>query len=197
MEPIKLPELGPLLEEDAALLQAIIKMTDPKVVVEFGFHRGTSARKMLAELDQDAKFITYDNTVLPAQVSSMFKTDPRFTFMHRSQDEFEPVDNIGLVFLDASHDLEMNKKTFVQLLPCLREDAIIVVHDTGAWKENWWNRTYGKTMPDGRHLHCVDERLFVNWVKEKYPEYQQIHLHSLTKIRHGITLLQKYIKLDN
>ena len=189
----KLPELGPLLEEDALLLQAVIKMTDPKTVIEFGYHRGTSSRKMLEVLDQDAKLISYDNTVDPSAVS---KSDPRLTFMHKSQDEFEPVDNIDFVFLDASHELEKNETTFKQILPHLRAGAIIAVHDTGTWKENYWKRDVGYGLPNGHWVHCPDEIHFVNWIKQEYPQIQQIHFVTTTKIRHGMTLLQTPLTLE-
>lgn len=188
-----LPELGPLLPEDALLLQAIIKMTDPKVVVEFGTHRGTSGGKILEALDADAKFISYDNTLSSAP--SHLSLDQRFTFVPKSQDEFEPIENIDLVYIDASHDLEINKKTFKQILPCLNPLAIVVIHDTGVWAKNWWNRTVGYEMVDGSWAHCPDERKFVNWIKGEYPDFQQIHFHSVTKVRHGITILQRYNKL--
>ncbi len=187
-----LPELGALLVEDAALLQAIIKMTDPKMVIEFGTHFGTSARAMLEALDADAKLISYDCTLL----APPYIPDPRFTFMPKSQDEFEPVDNIDLVFLDASHELGMNQRTFAQILPHLKEGAIIAVHDTGVWEKNWWNRTVGYGLPNGHWVHCPDEIHFVNWLTKEHPDFQQIHLHALTKVRHGMTLLQKSYKLE-
>lgn len=189
---LNLPELGPLLKEDAELLQSIIRMTDPKVVIEFGTHRGTSARAMLDVLDQDAKLISYDNTI----GDSIAIHDSRFTFKPKSQDEFEPVENVDFVFLDASHEITRNKSTFEQVLPCLKEGAIIAIHDTGVWAENWWNFHRGHKTKNGHWAHCPDEIEFVEWLKTIHPEFNQIHLHSLSKVRHGITLLQKNYKLE-
>lgn len=44
-------DLGPLLDEDALFLQAIIKMITPKVVLELGHFWGKSAKAMLEVMD--------------------------------------------------------------------------------------------------------------------------------------------------
>lgn len=186
-----LPPLGPLLDEDVALLQAVIKMTSPKVLVEFGFFHGKSAQAMLDVMLPDARLVSYDNTQSGSEVR-----DSRFTFKRKSQTEFEPMECVDFVFVDASHDLALNKETWRQIVDCLSPTAIVAIHDTGLWVRNAWGFDRGYTMPDGRYTHCPDERMFVNYLKEEYPEFQQIHLHSDTELRHGITLLQKYNKLD-
>lgn len=186
-----LPKLGPVLDQDALLLEAIIQMTDPKLVIEFGFFWGKSATTMLKAMSPDARLISYDNTKNPSL------PDPRFEFKGLSQDDFQdPGGVIDFVFLDASHELELNKTTFKKLIPFLGEKAIIAVHDTGTWPGNVFNAQAGYQLNDQEFLHCPDERLFVNWIKEEYPEVQQIHLHSFPKIGHGITLLQFYKKLE-
>lgn len=182
-------ELGTLLPEDASLLQAIIKMTNPMNVVEFGFLRGQSTRVMLEVMDQNAKLTSHDNT----EVYNI-PEDPRFTLKRIGQEDFEPMENVDFVFLDASHDFELNKQTFEKLQSSLTEDAIIAVHDTGKWFANVFEFEKGYEY-DGGWLHSPDERKFMNWIKETYPEYQQIHFNTQSKISHGISLLQKYNKL--
>lgn len=179
--------LGPLMPEDALLLQAVIKMTTPKVLVELGHFWGESARKII-EVMGDAHLYSYDNT----KDSSI--DDPRFTFYKKSQEEVD-VPNIDFIFIDASHDIELNKQTFIKLLPLLTDEAIIAVHDTGTWcKGNVFEIEYGHDSPNG-YVHCPDELKFVDWIKENYPDFQQIHFHSSREVRHGMTLLQKYTKL--
>jgi len=180
-------KLGPIQKEDELLLKAIIKMTNPKKCVELGFFNGFSAKTMLDALEQDAKLISYDNTV-HGNIN-----DKRFTFKYKSQVEYEE-NNVDLVFFDASHDLQLNIATFLKVIPSLNNKAIIAIHDTGAWKEMILD-TGGYFIKEG-YLHRPDERKFVNWIKENYPEFQQIHFHSLSKIRHGMTLLQRYSKLE-
>lgn len=183
--------LGPLLEEDAQFLKAIIKMCTPKVLVEFGYFWGHSAKAMLEAMDADAELHSFDNTKNPVL------PDPRFHFYCKSQEEVEGIENIDFVFLDASHDLELNKKTFEKLVPYLSPKAIIAVHDTGTWVGgNVFNADLGRKNEKGEWVHCPDELTFVDWVKENHPDFQQIHFHSHRQVRHGITLLQKYVKLD-
>jgi hypothetical protein len=43
--------------------------------------------------------------------------------------------------------------------------------------------------------HQKDERLFINWIIENYPEWQVVELHSFNFWRHGLTILQKKYKL--
>lgn len=193
MIPYKGIVLGRLLEEDAGFLQSIIKMTTPKTLVEFGFLYGDSAKAMLEAMDDQAHLHSFDPTVEGKDLGG------RFTFYPISQTEFDqiPLENIDFVFLDASHELELNKITFKKLLPKLSDYAIIAIHDTGSWSEgNVWEFEKGKLQADGSWLHCPEEAEFVNWVKEQYPEWQQIHFHSKRQVRHGITLLQKYFKIN-
>jgi hypothetical protein len=182
-------ELGPLLEEDKALLKAIILMTAPKNVVEFGFLRGESARTMLSVMGEDAKLTSYD-----LDAPNTMTNESRLTLIHASQENFEPMENVDFVFLDASHDFELNKKTFEKIQSSLTPNAIIAVHDTGKWFANVFEFHIGYEH-EGGWLHCPDERKFVNWVKEAYPNYQQIHFNTQDKISHGITLLQNYYPL--
>lgn len=182
--------LGPLLKEDAEFLQAIIKMTTPKVLVEFGYFWGDSARAMLEVMREDAELHSFDNTKDPVVV------DSRFHFYKKSQEEIEGIKDIDFVFLDASHELDLNIKTFEKLVPYLSDKAIIAVHDTGTWVGgNVFNVEAGYLKDNGEYVHRPDELEFVNWVKERYPQFQQIHFHSSREVRHGITLLQNYAKL--
>ncbi len=182
-------ELGPLLDEDALLLQAVIRMTNPKIVVEIGHFWGKSAMKMLEVMDHDSELHSYDNTKQPVFA------DQRFHFYRKSQEEVD-VRNIDFAFLDASHDLSLNQQTFIKMLPDLTEKAIIAVHDTGTWiGGNVFNAEFGHMNEKKEWVHCPDELTFVNWIKEAYPEFQQIHFHSNRAVRHGITLLQRYVKL--
>lgn len=184
-------ELGPLLEEDKKLLQAVILMTDPKNLIEFGFLRGHSTRAMLEVMSQMSTLTSYDNTPV-----SNIPEDTRFTLVRKGQEDFKETKDVDFVFLDASHDFELNKITFEKLLPCITNDCIIAVHDTGKWFDNVFQFEIGYAH-DGGYLHCPDERKFMNWIKEKYPEFQQIHFNTQTKISHGITLLQQYNKLSH
>jgi len=173
--------LGPIQDDDALLLGALIRMTMPKKCVEFGVGRSTVV--ILEALTADAQLISYDvDNKCPV-------ADHRLTFKVKSQLEYEESD-IDFAFIDASHDFEMNKALFLKLKNTLTKEALVVVHDTGLWKEAFVN-TGGHMTIDG-YAHQIGERRFVNWIKNEFPLFQSIHLHTMRKIRHGITILQSY-----
>jgi len=183
-------DLGPLLNEDALLLQALIKMTTPRIVVEFGYLWGDSSTAMLEVMSPDAMLHSFDNSKNP------IIEDSRFCFHRKSQEEIDGIENIDFVFLDASHEFELDKLTFLRIKECLSEKAIIAVHDTGTWVGgNVFNAEVGEMNALGQWVHRPDEVRFVDWIKKEYPEFQQIHLHSSRELRHGMTLLQRYKKL--
>lgn len=171
--------LGPIQDEDVLLLQAVIKMTCPLQLVELGYLNGYSTQKILDVMRDDAKLTSYDNTV-----SSSAITDNRFTFKHQSQTEVSEKD-IDFIFFDASHDFQINKKTFEKLN--LAENAIIAIHDTGLWNKMVMD-TGGFWIGEG-YAHRPGERDFVWWLKQK--GYNAINFHTLRETRHGMTLLQK------
>lgn len=178
--------LGPIQHEDVLLLQAVIKMTQPKKCVEFGFLQGYSSKVLLEAMTDDAALVSYDPTVkgmLP---------DSRFTFKKLSQTKYEEPE-ADFVFFDAAHELELNKETFEKVLPTLNDGAIIAVHDTGLW-DVMVEDVGGHWIGNG-YAHRPEERQFINWIKETYPDFQVINFHTLNRTRHGITLLQKYNKL--
>jgi predicted O-methyltransferase YrrM len=172
-------ELGPVQNEDVLLLQAVIKMTCPVQLVELGYLNGFSTQKILEAMRDDACLTSYDNTIQDSSI-----TDKRFTFKNKSQTEVNE-QNIDFIFFDASHDFEINKKTFENL--DLADKAIIAVHDTGLWDKMILD-TGGHWVGNG-YAHRPDEIKFVDWLKGK--GYNSIDFHTLKETRHGMTLLQK------
>lgn len=175
--------LGPIQEEDVLLLQAVIRMTCPSKLVELGHLNGFSTKKILDVMRPDATLVSYDNS------TNAYSIDPRFKFKKLSQTDYEE-DNIDFIFFDASHDLELNKETFTKVYKTLNEGAIVAIHDTGLWNELLME-TGGYWIGNG-YAHRPDERKFINWIKEEYPDMQIINFHTLKETRHGMTLLQRY-----
>jgi predicted O-methyltransferase YrrM len=196
--------IGPLQRDEALFLNGLIRVLRPRVVVEFGFSTGHSAYNFLQAMDGFGKLYSYDIAELSAAVAKQgFSGYPNFRFYQKSQTEFV-WDDVGrqpveFVFIDASHNLELNQKTFAALLPALSPGAILAVHDTGTWvKEHFSakNRMFvaaggGRWVNDQELEHTREERAFVNWIGAQHPEFQIIHCHSLNCLRHGLTLLQK------
>jgi predicted O-methyltransferase YrrM len=196
--------IGPVQRDEALFLYALIKVIRPSVVAEIGFLAGQSAFNFLQALDDGAMLYSFDiSEKSEAIAADAFGDRSDFRFRRRSQDEITSADVDGrlvdLVFLDASHDLELNQRTFAQLLPLLAPRAIVAVHDTGTWAVDRMlpsHRSVTATEPHGwlsssEFQHRREERLFMNWIAEEHPEFAQLHLHTLSTLRHGLTLLQR------
>jgi predicted O-methyltransferase YrrM len=194
---------GPIQREEALLLFALVRVVRPRVVVEFGFHRGHSALNFLLALPPDGEIHSYDVAESAAQIASqLFAGAAAFHFHHKPQQSFLPADvggrEIDFVLLDAAHDFDLNVATLERLRPCLAPDAILAVHDTGTWRRTHMRRehlAWAADRPQGwlsadEYAPWDEERRFVNWLRETHPELSQLHLHSGRALRHGLTLLQ-------
>ena len=194
---------GPIQREEALLLFALVRVLRPRVVVEFGFHRGHSALNFLLALPPGGELHSYDVAESSARLASrLFAGVPGFHYHHKSQEAFAPADVAGLpvdlALFDAAHDLELNIATLEKLRPNLAPNAVLAVHDTGSWRREhmrpahlaWSAERSGSWLSDQEYLPWSEERRFVNWLRDNRPEFAQLHLHSERALRHGLTLLQ-------
>jgi predicted O-methyltransferase YrrM len=192
---------GPVQRNEALFLHSLVRVVRPRTIVEIGFLRGHSAFNFLRALDADGRLYSFDiDPACEARAREMFEHDPRFVFRVRSQDALTTEDIDGrqadFVFLDASHELNLNQATFEGLLPLMASGAILAIHDTGTIPRahlppgHWWLETSEGWIGEEREV-MPGERAFVNWLLEEHPEFSQVHLHSRRVLRCGITLLQR------
>jgi predicted O-methyltransferase YrrM len=195
---------GALQKDDALLLYGLVKMIRPKLVVEFGFGKGYSSLNFLNAIDRDARVVSFDILESCEQIArkSMPHTG-RYKFIGKSALEITASDlgyeKADLVYWDAIYDPVINLQVFEVLKPLLSENAILALHDTGAWQKKYMGTshfTYAEAHKDSwlneeMFQQQKGQRKFVNVLMEKYPEYQVIHLHSERYLRCGMTLLQK------
>lgn len=121
-----------------------------------------------------------------------------FNYYVKSQTEFNITDlqdnNIDFIFIDASHDFEINKETFEKIKNHITDNCLILVHDTGLWEHKFMLPIHlnfnGEWVNEEQFAHQPHEIVFVNWLKNKY-NFNKIDLHSRNCIRHGFTILQK------
>ena len=192
---------GPIQRDEALLLYALVKTVDPKTIVEFGFLAGHSSTNFLRAMSSDARLYSYDIADASMRIARKIR-DERFRFIFKSQADFDcsDVDNrlVDLVFFDGSHDFDLNVVTFEKVRKCLSERALVIVHDTGAW----YGDLQGRQTPEGYfaggsidagYIHRPDERKFVNYIRVNMEGFDQIHLHSTSKFRHGLTVLQRNV----
>lgn len=192
---------GPVQREEALFLYSLLRVVRPRTTVEIGFYKGRSALNVLCALDPDARLYAFDIRERSAErARELFGHDPRFTFRIRSQTELTRDDIDGreadFVFLDASHDFDLNRATFPQLLSLMAPDAILAVHDTGTIprqflpSDHYWFESPIGWIDDEREVF-PDERAFLNWLLSEHPEFSQVHFHSRRTKRCGITVLQR------
>ena len=195
--------------DEALFLFGIIRAIRPKIVVEFRFHCGHSAFNFLQALSGAGQLYSYDISDESCRIAAKcFAQYTNFHFLKKSQEFFSP-DDVGggkrISFIDASHDLKSNQKTFSALVPSLADKAIVGVHDTGTWFKKYFSpdaRAFADSRPDNwindEEFYPIEaERGFVNWIGCNYPDFQIIHFHSKNHLRYGITLLQKNRLLNN
>lgn len=188
--------------DEALFLYSLVKLIAPKIIIEIGFLEGYSTINFLAAMSPDGSVYSFDPDTNSAKKSNKIK-DKRFKFINKQGQDFSPKDInknlIDLVFLDASHDLKENIEIFENISRSFSPNCIVVIHDTGLYndslKENHWTTPKGFMIGKG-YAHQPDERRFVNYLKTKFPEFQQINLHSLNVGRLGMTILQKYQVLE-
>ena len=197
---------GPVQRDEALLLHALLRVLRPNVVVEIGFFRGHSAYNFLRALDSEARLYSFDiDPSCVQRATELFGKDSRVMVRQRSQTELTRSDLDGqeadFVFLDASHDLTLNQATFQRLLPLMRPNAILAVHDTGTIpreflvRENHWALHEPDRWVGDECEVMPGERAFVNWLLDEHRDFSQLHLHSLNTARCGITLLQRTERL--
>ena len=192
---------GPVQREEALFLYSLLRVVRPRTAVEIGFFKGRSAFNFLCALDPDSRLYAFDiDEYFADRARELFGHDARFTFRVRSQTELTRDDIDGreadFVFLDASHDFELNRATFRQLLSFMAPDAILAVHDTGTIprqflpSDHYWFDSPIGWIGDEREVF-PDERAFLNWLLDEHPEFAQVHFHSRRTKRCGITVLQR------
>ncbi len=200
---------GPIQSDEALFLYSLVRTLRPKIIVEFGFFDGNSAINFLRALPENGLLYSFDCDENCVKKAASIK-DPRFKFILKRQEDFKPTDinnqSIDMLFIDASHDFNLNLALFEKIQKYLSSCATILVHDTGTWNKELIPESYtpwhehmksmekidsGANVNQKEFAHQPDERRFLNHLKLKYPEFQQVHIHSLNTPRHGLTVLQK------
>ncbi len=201
-------QIGTVDRDEALSLAGLTRILCPQTIVEFGFLSGHSALNFMLAARPDCRVFSYDISDNSEEIARRcLRQFKNFRFIKKSQADFSPsdIDNrqIDLCFLDASHDLTLNLKTFELVRPHLSERAVFAVHDTGIWHRKFFTeghqaftasilgRKTGRWIDGDRYQQAVTERLFVNTLLREHPNFSQIHLHSSHTLRNGITLLQK------
>jgi len=204
---------GPTQVDDLGMLYAVIKELRPATLVEVGAFKGDGSKILLSACDKDAMLFSFD-PYPHVDVEEIYTKVPRSQYKllqkfaeNMTEDDIQHR-KVDFAFLDASHKLESNKQIWRRLLPLLSETALVAIHDTGFWSKSFLDQFGAAASWRPGHVHGfgnkqyylhpnhVDERRFVNWIQDQYPEYSAMHFHTLRYLRNGLTLLQKKVNLD-
>ena len=190
------------LPSEGLLMYALVKVLNPRVIVEFGFAKGYSSGNFLRAMSADSKLYSFDPDINAYALAKTWN-DPRFKFVLKRGEDFKRSDidnnNIDMVFIDASHELLSNVKIFHRIRKSLAPDCLIMIHDTGLFNRDFMDKEWvidgSFYVTDKGYAQRPGERLFVNFLKWRYPKFDQIHFHSMTVECMGITMLKRYQKL--
>lgn len=184
--------LGPVQDDEALLLFALIRVKRIHNILEIGGLNGYSA-KNFSEAIINGKIYTVDISRCP-------KVSDNHIVVIKDCNELLPEDipdKIDMIFFDA-HVLEPQINLYNTLLKhnIIDENVVLVFHDTGKHPEKLTSTSY--QLGDG-WVHQPVERQLVEYFKAQ--GFDGIHFHTnlnetTIKFRHGITVMQKYKTLD-
>lgn len=172
---------GPIQDDEALLLYAIVKCMGITAVLEVGGQTGYSARNFLAA---GAEVVTIDIDPVPT-------LSPRHRVIqaNAATASLDGIPRCGLVFFDA-HDEAAQWRFYERAVDAevIDDDTALAVHDTGLHAEKfvWWSVPCGAGW-----AHQPAERRFVERLRAA--GWAAIHAHDdfAAEPRHGLTILQK------
>jgi predicted O-methyltransferase YrrM len=163
---------GNIMPAEAFFLHGVIKMIDPKVVLEFGTLTCYSSANFLNAMNKNARLYSFDINRKPEV--NMLSEDKRFIFVQSDQSHFDPSiikeRKVDFLFIDASHNLQANINTFQRVNFLLNRKSIIAIHDTD------------------KLARQPDEVKFASWLSRFC---NRIDFHDINGRKYGISMFQK------
>lgn len=194
---------GPIQDDEALLLFAVIRVTGVRRILEIGSDRGDSALNFLAALRcaTAPRLYTVDVKQVPvmgALHTSILKDAANLTW---SDIDYNPVD---MLFLDCHH-YSSTKRLIERVLrgSMLRPGGFVALHDTGLHASRRHPSERGeKPLTVGNktfYVHQPTERIIAQWLPRYDPEaaWQRISFHDDWRrpFRHGLTIMQRRVNL--
>jgi len=186
---------GPIQDDEALVLFALIRCMRMRAVVEIGGLAGYSARNFCAAVGPEGTVITIDLVDVPRVAENHVVLQGDALALDASA---YPVDRFDLIFLDC-HDYAtewgfVNKLTAAGLID---DDTVIALHDTNV--HPYQSVPWAYQVPEG-WVHCPVERQLANDLQRA--GYDAVCLHSRPDrhgpempYRHGLTILKKFHRL--
>ena len=191
--------LGPIQKSEAIAIYGLIRCIRPQKIVEIGFGQGDSTEALLAGIHgiPGATVTSYDIRVSTEHASLMMGKHPNLSVFEADQTELILDDDVDFLFLDASHDFEMNRTFWLTNSHKFPDHAFIVVHDTGLWADDFIDDptvaefgVRGSNRGVTGRFHQPGEVEFVKWV-QSLGTWNRVDIFSKNCFRHGFTILQR------
>ena len=185
---------GPIQDDEALLLYAIVRVCMVKNIVEIGGLDGYSAVNFLSAIsNSDGRLFTID-------LNSVIQKAPNHFVIQKDIGEVGVVDllytKIDLVFFDC-HNYESQMKFYHNMIEnkLIDEDTIIALHDTNLHPNK--NCDWAYRIGEG-WIHQPVERMMINELATNYG-YHAVNFHTKMEkhgdnlpFRHGVSILSKY-----
>lgn len=176
---------GPIQDDEALLLYALVRCLGAKTVLEAGGQTGYSARNFLAA---GATVYTVDMQPVPVQGERhhVIQADIGGVSM-------DTIPRLDLVFFDAhAEGPQFDFLVAATAAGIVGDSTTLVVHDTGLHREKFvpWAEPHGE-----RWAHQPAERRFVERLTAAGWQPYHVHADDDTEPRHGLTLLQQPVSL--
>ena len=193
---------GPIQDDEALFLYALIRCTRIRRILEVGGLSGYSARNFLAAMGPGGILYTVDLKHVPCLSSSHVTIMSSCEKLNGQHLENQPVD---LVFFDC-HIYSSQMRLYYNLLAegIINDKTTLALHDTnlhpltdepGAPPRQWG------AVVEGGWMHQAVERQMVNTLRNE--GYEALMLHTTSDkhdktltLRHGLTILTKPKHLD-
>lgn len=187
--------VGPVQDDEALLLYALVRGMRMQAIVEIGGLGGYSARNFLRAMDvTNGTMYTVDLNPVPRQDPVRHVTVQKNVFNLTAED----LDSrkFDLIFFDA-HVVEpqMHLYSVMEQSGMVDEHTMIALHDTNLHPENFVG--WAQQLEGGGWVHQRAERVMVNRLRQL--GWDALSLHPPFRVhgpqlpfRHGVTLMQRF-----
>jgi predicted O-methyltransferase YrrM len=194
---------GPIQDDEAMLLYAVVRTMRLRRVLEIGGLSGYSARNFLRALswDVDTAVYTVDLNPVKSQAPNHYTYCKDVAKLEAEDVHGKPLD---LVFFDC-HVFDAQMGMFVRLANkgLITDETIIALHDTNLHPRKSAPWSYPIRDADGvcGYVHQDVERKMVNALRKDFG-YDVFCAHTDVRrnderlpFRHGVTLMKKFVEL--
>jgi len=193
---------GPIQDDEALLLYALVRVMRVRRVLEIGGLNGYSARNFLAALGDETNAAVYTCDIHPVEslAANHFVLTKDCAQVQVNELHGQPLD---LIFFDA-HALQPQLTLLdrLQQAGLLTPDTVLALHDTNLHprKTAPWSYPLEEEGQVVGYVHQAVEREMVNRLRDRGWDALSLHLRSdradpRMPIRHGISLMQRFRRL--